>query len=161
MLSCFQILHTENDRLQVGLGTDVSGGYSPSLLTTIQHASIASKVVASQSSPTTPTETTTAQFSNRQLSVATLLYLATLGGAQVCDLQAQVGSFAPGKSFDALFVSVRDNIDNPNVWGVNSENGAEFTLESMLETFLFCGNDRNITRVYVQGRLIGGKAFRY
>jgi guanine deaminase len=29
----------------------------------------------------------------------------------------------------------------------------------MLERFFFCGDDRNIRRVYVQGRLIGGKDF--
>ena len=30
-------------------------------------------------------------------------------------------------------------------------------LEGMLERFLFCGDDRNVRRVYVQGRLVGGK----
>jgi guanine deaminase len=71
-----------------------------------------------------------------------------------------VGSFAPGKSFDALFVSVRSEVGNPNIWGVNEDEveGRE-ALEGILEKFLFCGDDRNITRVYVQGRLIGGKAY--
>jgi guanine deaminase len=140
-------------QFQVGLGTDVSGGYSPSLLTAIQHASMASKVIALQSP--TPKSTAT-QFSNRQLPVATLLYLATLGGAQVCDLQDRVGSFAPGKSFDALVVDVRNDAGNPGLWGVDGEDGNVESLEVMLERFLFCGDDRNISQVYVQGRLIGG-----
>ena len=37
--------------------------------------------------------------------------------------------------------------------------GAKEELEGMLERFLFCGDDRNIRRVYVQGRLVGGKEF--
>jgi len=153
--------------IKVGLGTDVSGGFSPSILTAIQHASIASKVVALQSS--TPPDSILppkAHFKDRQLSVATLLYLATLGGADVCDLKKEVGSFAPGKSFDALLVSVRDEAGNPGLWGVGEQDGtysekgeAREALEGMLERFLFCGDDRNISRVYVQGRLIGGKAF--
>lgn len=54
------------------------------------------------------------------------------------------------------------------VKGSGGENGDEGgrgksdkeVLEGMLERFLFCGDDRNIRRVYVRGRLIGGKEFR-
>jgi guanine deaminase len=149
---------------QVGLGTDVSGGFSPSIMTAIQHASIASKIIAMQSSPRDLVVPHKAQFKGRQFSVATLLYLATLGGADVCNLKDEVGSFAPGKSFDALVVSVRNEAGNPGLWGV-SEHGGTYrkekeALEGMLENFLFCGDDRNISQVYVQGRLIGGKAFK-
>jgi guanine deaminase len=94
------------------------------------------------------------------------LYLATLGGADVCNLKKEVGSFAPGKHFDALVVSVRNEAGNPGLWGVDEHDGtypeglkAKQALEGMLEKFLFCGDDRNISRVYVQGRLIGGRAF--
>lgn len=43
---------------------------------------------------------------------------------------------------------------NPGVW-YESEMG----LDEMVERFLFGGDDRNITEVYVQGRLIGGRNF--
>jgi guanine deaminase len=95
-------------------------------------------------------------FTNRQLSVASLLYLATLGGAEVCNLEHSVGSFSVGKTFDALVVSVRNDAGNPAIWGFDS---APRSLEGMLEQFFFCGDDRNISRVYVQGKLIGGTAF--
>jgi len=36
------------------------------------------------------------------------------------------------------------------------ENRLEEELDAMLERFLFCGDDRNLRRVYVQGRWIGG-----
>ena len=93
--------------------------------------------------------------------MATLLYLATLGGAQVCDLEARIGSFAPGKAFDALIVNIREECGNPGLW-VN-EWEMEMTDENvgkMLERFLFCGDDRNIQRVYVQGRWIGGTSMK-
>jgi guanine deaminase len=139
----------------------VSGGFSPSILTAVQHASIASKVIAMQAAsagPLPPSDET--QFGKRQLSVATLLYLATLGGAQVCDLAAEVGSLRPGKSFDALVVNMRDDAGNPGVWGVDEVELTKEKLEGMLEMFLFCGDDRNISRVYVQGRFIGGRSFK-
>ena len=156
--------------LKVGLGTDVSGGFSPSILTAVQHASIASKVVAMQHPPSPhSSKDKSTTFASRQLPIATLLYLATQGGADVCDISARTGSLEPGKAFDALVASVRSDAGNPGVWGADwdAELGvAEVSgktekqlLEGMLERFLFCGDDRNIRKVYVQGRLIGGKEF--
>ncbi|KAH9043273.1 guanine deaminase [Lactarius pseudohatsudake] len=145
--------------IKVGLGTDVSGGFSPSILTAIQHASIASKIVAIQH-PAEPSATTS--FAGRQLPLATLLYLATLGGARVCGSEDRIGSFAPGKAFDALVVSVRGDAGNPGLWGVDLDEALNVKhveskeLEVWLERFLFTGDDRNIRRVYVQGRWIGG-----
>jgi guanine deaminase len=99
---------------------------------------------------------------SRQFSLATLLHLATLGGAQVCGLEDRVGTFTPGKAFDALLVSVRSDAGNPALWGVDLdqalqvEHTTDAQLEIWLERFLFTGDDRNIRRVYVQGRWIGG-----
>lgn len=109
-------------------------------------------------------------FASRQLSIATLLYLATQGGADVCDISSRTGSLEPGKAFDALIASVRSDAGNPGVWGIDwdeelgvtaaSQKTEEELLEGMLERFLFCGDDRNVRKVYVQGKLIGGKEFR-
>lgn len=150
----------------MSLGTDVSGGFSPSILAAMQHASMCSKVVAMQAPSPPPPDT---RFTDRQLPIATLLYLATQGGADVCDMRERVGSLAPGKAFDALVVSVRSDAGNPATWGVDMDlelgvrdggKSEEVELENFLERFLFCGDDRNIRRVYVQGRFIGGKEHR-
>jgi len=136
--------------IKVGLGTDCSGGYSPSILTAIQHASIVSKILAMQAHPTSPSN-----FEGKQLPVATLVYLATLGGARVCNLDGQIGSFAAGKSFDALLVST------PPPVGMKEEritNVSQFS--DNLERFLFGGDERNIATVWVQGRTIGGTRYR-
>ena len=111
-----------------------------------------------------PTPSKPDSFANKHLPIATLLFLATLGGAQVCCLEHQVGSFAVGKSFDALIVNVTKGAGNPALWSSlgEGEGGATVSkeaLEGMLERFLFCGDDRNISSVYVQGRHIGGKNF--
>jgi len=147
---------------QVGLGTDVSGGFSYSILNTIRDASIAAKVHA-LSFPAPPA---TATFAGKPLPIATLLYLATMGGAAVCDLEKQIGSLEPGKSFDALLIDVRNETGNPGLWGVSPEDLVGRSIEERrnlldgwLERFLFCGDDRNIAKVFVQGRLIGGSTF--
>ncbi|KAJ8519515.1 hypothetical protein ONZ45_g3543 [Pleurotus djamor] len=149
--------------VKVGLGTDVSGGFSPSMLTAIRDASIASKVVTPRFLETLPGnqghkgshghhrhEDKRARedaFSGRQLTVATLLYLATLGGAHLCKREQEIGSFEEGKSFDALLVSLKAESGNPEVW--QEQEG----LKKRLERFFYCGDDRNILKVWVQGRL--------
>lgn len=130
--------------IKVGLGTDVSGGYSPSMLTAMQHASICSKILSQRATadPSSPLS-----FTSRQLPLATLLYLATMGGAEVCGLAGVVGNFLPGKQFDGLLVDMRDND------GVQDESR---TLLQLLEKFLFCGDDRSISLVWVKNTLVGG-----
>ncbi|KAH9964325.1 hypothetical protein BGW80DRAFT_812825 [Lactifluus volemus] len=59
--------------IKVGLGTDVSGGFSRSILTAIQHASIASKISAVQSAAASESS----PEPSRQFSLAMLLHLAT------------------------------------------------------------------------------------
>jgi len=51
--------------------------------------------------------------------------------------------------------------------GTNTDDAVEVGLEEKkkivncwLECFLHGGDDRNIERVYVQGRFVGGRAFR-
>ena len=173
------------------MGTDVSGGYSPSMLTAIQHASIASKVIAIQATPLpgsaetnpippSPSSMTSASqtllamadsspppLTNRPLPPVVLLHMATLGGAKLCNLETHTGSLAAGKAFDALLVNLSNEAGNPNVWWDDvEEGGGERSpgkcvedLEASLEKFLFCGDDRNISGVFVQGRLVGGRKF--
>ncbi|KAK2464573.1 hypothetical protein APHAL10511_003431 [Amanita phalloides] len=107
--------------IKVGLGTDVSGAFSPSMLSVIQHASTASKVLAFRSVlPPPPVEpepvSHKVKFADKLLPVGTLLYLATLGGAEVCDIDKYVGLFEVGKSFDALLVSIRRDSGNLIIW---------------------------------------------
>lgn len=144
--------------IKVGLGTDVSGGNDPSILYTIQMASTTSKMVA-----ILPNE------GGKKFDTAMLLYLATLGGAEVCCLQDRIGSFKEGKAFDALLVSVRDDSGNPAIWGYNpgrdligddTLKSAEKMLKEWLERFFFCGDHKNIRQVIVQGAVIGGQEFQ-
>lgn len=141
--------------LNVGLGTDVSGGFALGMLSAVRDASIASKVVSFSDS------------SSKSLPIPTLLYLATLGGASLCNLSKTIGSLDAGKNFDALVVSVRHETGNPSIWGhgapgtdvLEKDVDSETELGRNLERFFFCGDDRNISRVYVAGKVVGGRHF--
>jgi guanine deaminase len=69
------------------------------------------------------------------------------GGANALGLGAKVGSFVVGKQFDALEIDHMAKNGPYDIFSGDSE------LEQ-LEKFIFLGDDRNITKVYVDGKLI-------
>ncbi|MCO5590238.1 hypothetical protein L7F22_044207 [Adiantum nelumboides] len=145
-----------NRGIKVGLGTDMSGGFGMSMLSAIRDASVVAKVI--QFTPSTDKSKSNETKHNHQhdfcqgpMPLATLFYLATLGGADVCNIAHRVGSLDVGKEFDAILFNC-DNT-NPNLY-IEDDDG----LEEKLEKVLFCGDDRNIASVFVRGRVVGGSA---
>ncbi|TDZ38432.1 Guanine deaminase [Colletotrichum trifolii] len=124
--------------IKVGLGTDSGGGFSSSMLDSIRQAVIASNAREVMSSG-----------KDKALSLNEVFYLSTLGGARVCCLDDRVGSFAVGKEFDALWVTCP--LESFGVMTVREEADS---LRTVFEKFLMTGDDRNIARVYVRGRLV-------
>ncbi|EEA19821.1 hypothetical protein TMatcc_009962 [Talaromyces marneffei ATCC 18224] len=147
-----------DEGITVGLGTDVSGGYSPSILESSRQACLVSRLVSSQADVTTGRET---------LSVEEALYLATRGGAQVVDMADQIGGFEKGMYFDAQLIEL-----GPVVESVSSEADCEGVTEEAKEDmgnvdvfgwenweekiakWVWNGDDRNVRAVWVSGRLV-------
>ncbi|KAL2158737.1 hypothetical protein VTH06DRAFT_3928 [Thermothelomyces fergusii] len=126
--------------IKVGLGTDSGGGFSSSILDAMRQAMIASHAREVMS-----------EGRDKGLSVAEAFYLATLGGAQVCGLADRIGNFEVGKEFDAIVVGTRGS--ERGIMTMVEEND---TLKTVFEKFIMTGDDRNLIRVYVQGRLVKG-----
>ncbi|WFD01230.1 guanine deaminase [Malassezia yamatoensis] len=139
----FRLMELVRRGLKIGLGSDISGGYSIGLLPVLREANTLSRTLAMQD----PRQETA--------SLEILFYIATLGGAQVCGLDDHVGKFAKGYDFDALLVDPfltqpgRSTPGNPGLFVQKDE-----PLASVLEKWLFCGDDRNIVEVYVRGRKV-------
>ncbi|KAJ5703100.1 hypothetical protein N7488_010648 [Penicillium malachiteum] len=125
--------------IKVGLGTDSGGGHSASMLEIMRQAFVVS--IAQQ-------EATKGQ--DEALSLAEGFYLATLGGAQVCGLDAKVGNFAIGKEFDALEIHTIEIEER----GVMTPVEEEDTIPVIFEKWVMTGDDRNIAKVYVRGRSV-------
>ncbi|KAG8012135.1 Guanine deaminase [Nibea albiflora] len=122
-------------KVRLGLGTDVAGGYSASILDAIRRALESSKVLTIQD----PEYDT--------LTFEEVFRLATLGGSQALSLDDQTGNFEVGKDFDAL----RVNVAAPGgpIDLIQSEEP-----KILLEKFLNLGDDRNIVQVFVAGRKV-------
>lgn len=121
--------------IKIGLGTDVSGGRSSSILD-------AMKAALEVSSHLSMLKT-----SYQALNYKDVFHLATLGGANALAMDNEIGNFSVGKEFDALLIDINDRT------GV-LDKLLEYTLEEKLQRLIYSGDDRNILEVYVSGRRI-------
>ncbi|KAI9817365.1 MAG: hypothetical protein M1832_004672 [Thelocarpon impressellum] len=121
----------------VGLGTDVSGGYSPSVLEAARLAALVSRSVARTSGD-----------DGAKLGAEEVLYLATRGGADVLGLKEKVGGFEAGLEWDAQLVQPGKSGLDIFGWETWPERVCKWT---------FGGDDRDTRRVWVKGREVCSK----
>jgi len=113
--------------VRVGLGTDVGGGTSLSMLQTLNEAY---KVL---------------QLGGQSLSAASGFYLATLGGAHSLYLDDRIGNFASGKEADFVVL-------DPRATPLLARRSAACaTLEERLFVLMMLGDDRAVAATYVMG----------
>ncbi len=117
--------------VRVGLATDVGGGTSMSMLRTMSEAY---KMLHLQ---------------GQSLPASRALYLATLGAAKALYLDEFVGNFEPGKEADFVVL-------DPEGSQITARRAAAAeTLDELLFSLIFLGDDRNIAATYVMGRISG------
>ena len=133
--------------VEVGLGTDVSGGYSPSVLEGARQAALVSRHVAF------------GQGSDDGLSVEEVLYLATRGGARCVGLEETVGGFEVGMEWDAQLVGLR-SVEEEEEEEEDGDDGGNVDVfwweswEERIAKWVFNGDDRNTKAVWVRGRMV-------
>lgn len=141
-----------NKGIDVGLGTDVSGGHTPSILDSARQAMGVSRMVSYVENS-----------EEAKLSVEESLYLATRGGAKVVGLENKIGGFEVGMQWDAQLIGLTQ-VEDMNV----SEplRAADGTIDLFQDVdnwsdkvakWLFTGDDRNTLKVWVKGRLVHEK----
>lgn len=137
-----------DDGINVGLGTDVSGGYEQSILGVVKALILVSHHL-SMKSPTGHRDS---------ISMADALYMSTMGGARACGMEAHLGSFAPGKSFDAQLVDLQSSGSNIDVFDFQRPEAQREDYEQkmlqLLQKWVFSGDDRNCTIVWCNGRVV-------
>eukprot|EP01061_Rhynchopus_euleeides_P009534 TRINITY_DN1870_c1_g1_i1.p1 TRINITY_DN1870_c1_g1~~TRINITY_DN1870_c1_g1_i1.p1 ORF type:complete len:629 (+),score=280.83 TRINITY_DN1870_c1_g1_i1:71-1957(+) len=141
------IRHYTNIGMTVGLGSDVSGGYTSSMLETMRGAVIASKTKWFQNNRTEEW---------RYFQHYGALWLATQGGAKLVGLENRVGKLAPGYQFDAIAVDVTAEASIMS-FSVNEDAGSfgpANTLADMFGKFFYEGDDRNMQTIWVDGQVV-------
>lgn len=126
--------------LKIGLGTDVAGGFTPSIIQVIRECIGVSKLYKSL-----------VKNDEEPISLPEAFYLATMGGAQLLGLENKIGNFSEGKEFDALLIDFNNITNNSHDELIFSD---DYSLREIFEKFIYLGDDRNIKEIYVKGARI-------
>ena len=132
----FRMRNVRNPRrpVEVGLGTDIGGGTSFSLIATMGEAFKVSQLAGQ---PITPVEA---------------LYVATLGGARALALDDRLGTLAPGREADLVVL-------DPRATPVLAFRSSRVrSIEEQLAVLMTLGDDRAVRATYVAGELAHTRA---
>ena len=164
--------------VHVGLGTDVSGGYSASVLEAARLATLVSNHVAmprnlqqekrdgereeEEDKEKEQEREMEMEMERAKLSVEEVLYLATRGGAEVVGLAGKIGAFQVGMDWDAQLVGlgmVGEHEENDSIESAEEDRGnvdifGWETWEERIAKWVYNGDDRNTRKVWVKGRLV-------
>jgi guanine deaminase len=128
----------------VGLGTDIAGGYSPSLFNAAANAVASSRLLEDGVDATVAAELRGKAGS--RIAAADAFWLATAGGGIALDLP--IGVLAPGYAFDAIVVDTGVEDTDLHLWPLLD------STEDALEKIILTATRRNIAQVWVQGRRV-------
>lgn len=126
-----------NAGVHVGLGTDIAGGPSPSLLAQAARSVDVSRHL--ENGVDQRLAATARGVDDSRIDATTAFYLATLGGADV--LGAPLGLLTPGRRFDAVAISMTN---------VDTMPGGD-TVNRRFEKLVRLADRRNISAVWVDG----------
>lgn len=132
--------------LNIGIGTDISGGPNPSILHNCQAAVNSSRLLEEGVDATIPANKRGTP--NSRINYLESFWMATVGGAKTLGLS--VGQFTEGFYFDAIVVDADVADTNLHVWEDST------SAEDMLQKIIYSAERRNITNVWVQGRMVKG-----
>lgn len=123
----FDLNAAQAAKVPVGLGTDVGGGDSYSIMRNINEAY---KIQ---------------QLQHRPLSPEQAFYMGTLGGARALDLDSHIGNFEPGKEADFVVL-------NPEATPLLARRTqAAKDWREQLFSLLMLGDDRAVLETYILG----------
>jgi guanine deaminase len=129
--------------VHVGLGTDIAGGASPSILENARHAAIASRLLESGVDAGLVRERRRRE--NSRIDANTAFWLATAGGGIALDLP--IGQFSEGYQFDAIVVDAAATDGNLRLEGTD-------TPADILQKIVYHTARANIREVWVANRRV-------
>jgi guanine deaminase len=128
--------------IHVGLGTDISGGPSASILENCRGAVLVSRMLESGVDPAVDRESRGAT-APAQIDFRDAFHIATAGGGVALDLP--IGQFIAGYQFDAIAVDTNANNGTIRLWA-ELDSG-----DQILQKIIYTASSANITSVWVGG----------
>ncbi|WP_299514243.1 guanine deaminase [uncultured Rummeliibacillus sp.] len=138
------IAHLHSKGIDIGLGTDVSGGFSPSIYDNAKQAVISSRMLEDGVNTYLPTEER--GVPNSRITINEAFFFATAGGGE--SLSLPVGRLQENYAWDVQIIHT--SIDTATLPIFNEE-------EDLLDVFqkiMYLTRPENIREVWVQGELV-------
>ena len=133
--------------VNVGLGTDISGGPSGSMFDSMRGAIMASRMLESGVDPDLPADVRSTHRHAR-IDFREAFYLATTGGGVSLDLP--IGKFEPGYQFDAIVIDTTAKSGTIRLW-----DDLDFG-ENIIQKIIFTASKATIAKVFVSGDVVVG-----
>ncbi|WP_018751218.1 guanine deaminase [Paenibacillus sanguinis] len=142
--SVIPVAHFQGKGIDIGLGTDVSGGFSPSLFDNVRQAVISSRMLEDGVNPSLPAHERGVPQS--RITIDEAFYLATAGGGE--SLSLPIGRIQPNYAWDIQIIDTRLPVAKLPIFDEHKD------LHGIFEKILYLARPENIREVWVQGKKV-------
>ncbi|MBJ9990452.1 guanine deaminase [Paenibacillus sp. S28] len=142
--SVIPVAHLHDKGVEIGLGTDISGGFSPSLFDNIRQAVMSSRMLEDGVNPALPAKDRGVPGS--RITVNEAFYLATAGGGE--SLSLPVGRIQENYAWDVQIIDTKLPSAKLPIFDPNED------LNDVFQKMLYLTRPENIREVWVQGEKV-------
>ncbi|CAH1058174.1 guanine deaminase [Paenibacillus pseudetheri] len=142
--SVIPIAHFHSKGVEIGLGSDISGGFSPSLFDNIRQAVMSSRMLEDGVNPSLPAQERGLLGSRIKIDEA--FYLATAGGGK--SLSLPIGRILEGYTWDVQIIDTQIPSARLPIFDGNED------LHDIFQKMMYLARPENIREVWVQGEKV-------
>ncbi|WML26464.1 guanine deaminase [Neobacillus sp. OS1-33] len=139
--SVIPIAHLHSKGVEIGLGTDISGGFSPSLFDNVRQAVIVSRMLEDGVNSTLPAEER--GVANSRITINEAFYFATAGGGE--SLNLPIGRLEENYAWDVQIIDTSVPFAKLPLYHANED------LLDIFQKIIYLARPENIREVWVQG----------
>ncbi|WMT41805.1 guanine deaminase [Paenibacillus sp. D2_2] len=142
--SVIPVAHFHAKGIDIGLGTDISGGFSPSLFDNVRQAVISSRMLEDGVNPSLPAHERGVPES--RITIDEAFYLATAGGGE--SLSLPIGRIQQNYAWDVQIIDTKLPSAKLPIFDENED------LHGIFEKIMYLARPENIREVWVQGEKV-------
>ncbi|GHH96927.1 guanine deaminase [Neobacillus kokaensis] len=142
--SVIPISHLHSKGIEIGLGSDISGGFSPSLFDNARQAVMSSRMLEDGVNPALPAEER--GVPNSRLTIDEAFYFATAGGGE--SLSLPIGRLAENYAWDVQIIDTNLGFSKLPIYNVYEN------LHDIFQKIMYLVQPENIREVWVQGEKV-------
>ncbi|MDR0269749.1 guanine deaminase [Paenibacillus sp.] len=142
--SVIPVAHFHSKGVEIGLGTDISGGFSPSLFDNVRQAVISSRMLEDGVNPSLPAKDRGVPGS--RITVDEAFYLATAGGGE--SLSLPIGRVQENYAWDVQIIDTKLPSARLPIFNENED------LHDVFQKMMYLTRPEHIREVWVQGEKV-------